>query len=163
MHRDVFAARLNETAAIARRFGQTFVTETLPEATRFRVFLNQSAETELRPDEAGFPHERKGPLELNEGEVVDLLWREGSVPEWIDVSLCGANRDATILQVLVCGRFTANEGLLYHVREGRPPFHVTSPPLPPGYEDGDRFSVSTIRPWAALDRTGHASRPRRQT
>src|SRR5688572_12212046 len=42
---------------------------------------------------------------------------------------------------MCCGRFTAQDELLYHEREGRPPFHVTGPTLPVNYEDGQRFSI----------------------
>ncbi len=51
--------------------------------------------------------------------------------------------------MLCCGRFTANEQLLYYEDgEGeRMPFHVKSPPLPPSYdpESGERFSLNWLR------------------
>jgi len=63
--------------------------------------------------------------------------------------------------VLSCGRFTANESLLYHEHEGRPPIHVVGPSLPPDWQEGERFSLwwsVTARDRATLVRAvAHAS------
>ncbi len=83
--------------------------------------------------------------DLAEDEAIALLWREGTIPEWIDISVCDAVSGATIVELLVCGRFTANDALLYHQKPGRAPFHVVSPPLPPGHSEGQRFGLSDVR------------------
>jgi len=51
--------------------------------------------------------------------------------------------DATIVRVMACGRFTANESLLYHKQEGRAPFHVLGPSIPPDSmkDHPERFSL----------------------
>ena len=72
--------------------------------------------------------------------VVDELWRDGRVPEWMDLSVVDVAQGSTVLEALCCGRFTDDETLLYHKTEGAPPFHVTSPALPPNH-DGGRFSL----------------------
>ncbi|WP_437938183.1 hypothetical protein [Sorangium sp. So ce341] len=46
-----------------------------------------------------------------------------------------------MIDVVCCGRFTADERLLYHAHEGRPPFHVLGPTLPIDYKKGERFSI----------------------
>ncbi|XXY54867.1 hypothetical protein WME91_27425 [Sorangium sp. So ce269] len=43
-----------------------------------------------------------------------------------------------LLEVRVCGRFTAKAELLYHEREGWPPFHVLGPVLPPRWDESTR-------------------------
>src|SRR4029079_19531467 len=63
--------------------------------------------------------------------------------------------DASLLQLMCCGRFTADEGLLYHAREGCPPFHVTGPVLPVGYEDGQKFSIYDRSECWTLDDVDH--------
>jgi hypothetical protein len=68
------------------------------------------------------------------------LWRDGHVPQWINVAVLTETGTETIVELLCCGRFTADETRLYPVDEGRPPFHVLSPMLPPSY-DGGRFSI----------------------
>lgn len=113
----------------------------------FRLRLNSSYDgNPLVGDEVVFPadsaFERAEALATcDEQQVVAELWRDGRVPEWIDVAVMGETGTATLLQLLCCGRFTAQDDLLYHVREGRPPFHVTGPALPVDHEDGRKFSI----------------------
>lgn len=147
MEREVFAGRLREAAVAARDFARRFIEEPLPDPMLFRVRLNSSYDGDLRVgDEVVFPDDgsfqRAEELAAcSEEQVIDTLWRDGRVPEWIDVAVIGETGAATLLQLLCCGRFTAQENLLYHEREGRPPFHVTGPTLPPSYEDGQKFSI----------------------
>jgi hypothetical protein len=147
MQRDVFEQRLLSAADRARDLASRYVVEPLPAAVWFRILLNQSNDdlVPLRPGEVVFPDD--GGLDRAEmlracgaDLAVETLWRGGRVPEWIDVSVVDATDAATVLELLCCGRFTDDESLLYHLREGIAPFHVTSPPLPPGYTGG-RFSV----------------------
>jgi hypothetical protein len=63
------------------------------------------------------------------------------VPEWIDVSVIGTTGAFTLLELVCCGRFTANDDILYHQHQGRRPFQVVGPTLPVGYLDGQRFSI----------------------
>jgi len=53
----------------------------------------------------------------------------------------GVTAAATIIEILACGRFTANENLLYHIHAGRPPFQVGGPTLPNDWVEGLRFSI----------------------
>jgi hypothetical protein len=145
MDRATFSLRLGEALAAARRFGQEFVAEELPESVRCRVLLNQSNDQRLRPGEVTYPEEESPRELLDLEEALGLLWPSGSVPEWIDVAVAGVTAGFTIVELLVCGRFTSKEDLLYHREGGQPPFHVTSPALPPGHEEGERFSLSHVR------------------
>lgn len=149
MDRITFASRLADAAQHAVEFAREHVHEHLPDDVRFRVALNSSYDgNPLHPDERVYPDDRRAhPSErvsrLDIDELVDLLWRDGAVPEWIDFSVEAADQEATIVEVMSCGRFTTNEALLYHQREGRPPFHVLGPALPPeSMRDGPgRFSL----------------------
>lgn len=71
---------------------------------------------------------------LNEEQVVKYLWRDEKVPEWVDISVAFATNEYTCLSLLICGRFTATDKLLYHQSAGIPPFSVKSPWLPPDYD-----------------------------
>jgi hypothetical protein len=147
VEREVFARRLNEAATAARDFARKFIAEPLPDPMRFRLQLNSSYDGNPRVgDEVVFPEdsafERAEELKIcDEQQVVSELWRDGRVPEWIDVAVIGETGTATLLQLMCCGRFTGDEGLLYHAREGRQPFHVTGPVLPVGYQEGQKFSI----------------------
>lgn len=149
MDRSTFAERLHTASVAARDFARSFVLETLPDEMLFRVRLNQSYDgNPLHPDERVYSED--GALNLieklalcTEAEVVDLLWRENRVPEWLDIAVVGETGSETIMGLLCCGRFTANDQLLYHKKEGWPPFHAVGPALPPNHQNGQRFSIYT--------------------
>lgn len=147
MDRNLFAGRLREASVLARDFAREFIREPLPDDLRFRVHLNCSYDgNPLVEDEVVYPNDsafdRAMALhEVTEGQVLEALWRDGRVPEWIDLNVAGETGTATLIDVLSCGRFTAGERLLYHTREGRPPFHVLGPTLPVGHRKEERFSI----------------------
>jgi len=147
MDRETFGARFREAAAACRDVALQFVEEALPRALRFRLRLNSSYDgNPLHADEVVFPEDSapdraRQVLSCDAADVVAALYRSDRVPEWVNLSVIGATPAVTIIEVLACGRFTANEGLLYHRREGRPPFHVLGPTLPVGWVEGQRFSI----------------------
>jgi hypothetical protein len=120
MDRDLFAARLAGAAEAARAFAGTMIVENLPEQLVFR--LRGTALSKCDAETA-----------------VAELWREGHVPEWVNVSVADETGAATVIELLRCDRFTDDDTLLYHRREGSPPFHVLGPVLPP--DDGTPFSI----------------------
>ncbi|MEV4533013.1 hypothetical protein AB0J82_04185 [Asanoa sp. NPDC049518] len=146
MDREVFAARFVEAAASARAFAQRHVVEDLPEALVFRLRLNQSYDGHPpRPGEVRFPADSgidraTALLRCDAETVVAELWRDGRVPEWVNLSVVSETGAATVVEVVCCGRFTADEAVLYHAREGWPPFHVLGPSLPAAH-DGSPFSI----------------------
>jgi len=147
----VFATRFATAARHARDFARGFVVEALPESMMFRVLLNQSNDDiePLRTGEVVFPldsaeHRSQALRACDAQTVVDELWREGRVPEWVDLSVVDVEGGCTVVELLCCGRFTDDESLLYHRAEGRPPFHVTSPVLPPNHDE-KRFSLHWMR------------------
>lgn len=147
MKKEVFAARLRKAAEKSRDFSRRYLEEELPDEMRFRLRLNSSYDgNPLHEDERVFPEdgssERAAQVRsLSADEVVAELWRDGEVPEWLDISVMGLLGPATLMHIMCCGRFTSNENLLYHRRQGLAPFSVHGPVLPVGYEDGDRFSI----------------------
>ncbi|MGW0433637.1 hypothetical protein ACWDV4_14005 [Micromonospora sp. NPDC003197] len=147
MDRTTFAERLVSSAEAARRFAGTLVTEALPAALAFRVRLNRSNDAHVspQPGEVRFPQDSNPDRDralrwCDESAVVDVLWRDGRVPEWVNLSVIDRTSTVTLVEVVCCGRFTDDESRLYHVQEGTPPFHVLGPTLPPGH-DGSRFSI----------------------
>lgn len=145
MDRAVFAARFGEAAEMSRVFAQTLVSERLPADVSFRVRLNRSYPgARLRPGEVTYPDDggweqdfalRRCDLDT----AVSALWRDGRVPEWINLTAVDRDESATVIEAVCCGRFTVDDDLLYR-QSGPPPFHVLGPPLPPGH-DGSRYSL----------------------
>ena len=132
-----------QASARALSSARAHVFNHLPDECLYLLFPNQSYDGHpLEADEEIFPTESLpqkkylGPLDLE--QVVDHLWRSGKVPEWINVSLEACDVHKSYLQLLCCGRFTANEDLLYHQSAGRPPFQVLSPNLPPRWESVEK-------------------------
>ena len=143
MERHVFAQRLVDAATLAREFARNYIEEQLPDAMRFHVRLNSSYDgNPLHADERVFPEDSGRELvDCAVEEAVAVLFRARAVPEWINVSVHAADRERTTIELLSCGRYTENETLLYHQQEGRPPFHVLGPTLPPDWKQGERFSI----------------------
>ncbi|GAA2624661.1 hypothetical protein GCM10010399_65040 [Dactylosporangium fulvum] len=118
----------------------------MPETLVLRVRLNRSYDGHPpRPGEVRYPGDsawrRAAELSRCDPETaVSELWRDGRVPEWVNLAVAGRTGTATVVEVVCCGRFTDDDARLYHAEEGTPPFHVVSPILPPQY-DGTPFSV----------------------
>jgi len=144
---ELFRARLELASERAREFAGQWIEERLPEPLRFRVRLNQSYDGDpLHADERVFPEDSDAEIapalaDCSLDEVVATLWREGLVPEWIDASVIGEREHCTLIELRCCGRFTANDELLYHREAGRPPFQVVGPTLPVDHEQGRKFSI----------------------
>jgi hypothetical protein len=145
MDRETFAQRLHQASIAARDFSRQFFLETLPDEMLFRVRLNQSYEgNRLDADERLYPDDSI--LNLTEKlarctgeEAVNVLWREGRVPEWVDISVVAKTGSATIMQLVCCGRFASDEQLLYHAERGQSPFQVVGPNCPPDFQG--KFSI----------------------
>ncbi len=147
MDRILFQQRFEQASARAREFARRFVEEALPDELCLRVQLNASYDgNPLRGDEVVYPGDAgteraRGLVRCRVDQAVEALWRDGKVPEWINLSVIGVRPEATVLEALCCGRYTAQEELLYHKPGGLPPFHILGPALPVGYEESSRFSL----------------------
>ena len=147
MTREAFADLLHRASLLDRDFASQHVHNVLPASFRYLVHLNQSHDWEpLRPDQRVFPGdaatfgESIGPLEAE--SVVALLWREGHIPEWVDISVEHMDAEHTYLGLLCCGRFTSDDSRLYYARADQGPFGIKSPRLPPRWaESNERFEL----------------------
>lgn len=147
MEKNLFHQHLIDATGHAFKFATEHVHNHLPDVLRYIVHLNQSFdENPLKPGEHVYPDdveqhgEQTGPL-LAE-QVVALLWRDGTVPEWIDISVVRTDGKHTYMQLLCCGRFTDRKEHLYYLNSGVCPFGIKSPVLPPQWERGnERFDL----------------------
>jgi hypothetical protein len=141
--RITFEARLRTAAQRAVVFARQYVQQPLPDEVAFFVYPNQSYDGNPRVgDEVVFPDEAlpkghgHGPWSAE--DVLTFLWRQGKVPEWINAAVQAVDGPKSLIGLRCCGRFTAQEELLYHRHpDGVPPFSVKSPALPPGWESLD--------------------------
>jgi hypothetical protein len=144
MDKVTFSERLREITAINRDFAARFVSNELPLSSRYVVRLNQSFDgNPLKQGERVFPNDTDPAMPLAADEVVDLLCRNNLVPEWIDISIERADSEHTYFQLLCCGRFTADDPLLYYRDGGSAPFGCKSPSFPPRWsEEQGRFDLN---------------------
>lgn len=146
MKREIFVEHFYAAAAAALSLARQFVLEKLSDKLIFCVRLNQSHDSNLRPDQKVYPEDStpQRAQELHrcrEEQLVQALWRDGTVPEWVDIAVVGQTASETVIELRCCGRFTGDESRLYHQQAGIPPFSVHGPSLPPGYKSGDLFSI----------------------
>ena len=149
MDKNVFHQNFDKAIEVVIPFSSRFVTNLLPSDYLLLVYPNMSYDgNPLVGDEQIFPEDslREGQKfigPLNDLEVIEFLWRNGKVPEWINVSVSTYDEKFTYLELICCGRFTAGMGL-YHTNEGYPPFHVLGPNLPPHWksvEESGKFDL----------------------
>ena len=146
MRREVFAEHFRDAVVASKEIARFIVDERLPSADCFRLRLSRSDHRiPLLADEVLFQessvdgHDRSslcGRL-----EAVLLLWRNGAVPEWVNIRVAGVTRTATVFDIIFSERFTTNGSLLYHRDGGVPPFNVLEPDAPIGREPGRSFSL----------------------
>ena len=135
--RTAFAEHFAGAVDAAVAFAATIVRQRLPSSRRFLIEPNASFDDNpLRDDEQLSPDDslprRKFVGPFTAEEAVGWMWRDGKVPEWVDVSLYRADRQQTFVSLVCCGRFTGLERRLYYRRPGDlPPFGIKSPVLPP--------------------------------
>ncbi|MAT70918.1 MAG: hypothetical protein CMJ58_15495 [Planctomycetaceae bacterium] len=146
LSRDTFKKHLEEAATLARDFTRTLVTNTLPDTIAYTIHYGCSYDgNPLVQDEKTFPEDYdKDPITTESAEEVTAnLWRDGFVPEWINVTVSREDGQFTHIQLKCCGRYSAMPRQMYHIHEGRPPFHVLGPPMPPDYnrEDTVKFNL----------------------
>src|SRR5688572_20873364 len=147
MTRDDFSQNLHKATLSSHTKALVFVENELKPPFAFLLKLNQSfdgnplANGEVIPKEMRSKGEEAiGPL--SHDEVVTLLWRDGFVPEWVDIMPWEAKADGLTFRLICCGRFAEREPLLYHAKEGYPPFHAPGVWTPPDWkslEDTGRF------------------------
>ena len=139
MKRETFREHFERAAARAFELARSMVRNHLPPLHDYSVHLNQSHDDHpLRPGECVFPDdvarlgEIVGPLDAD--AVVNLLWRDGLIPEWIDISVEDADSELTHFTLLTCGRFTDRAEHLYYSDTDVCPFGIKSPVLPPYWQ-----------------------------
>lgn len=113
-------------------FTRTLVYNKLPENIRYKIYLNCSYDENLEKGEKTFSEDLKNrSRKINEpDEIVKLLWRNGLVPEWINVTVYDVDDNFTYLMLECCGRFSSKPKQMYHIHEGKAPFHILGPPMP---------------------------------
>jgi hypothetical protein len=144
MRRDDFHFRLLAATYAALRFGQGYVTNQLPLDVRYIALLNQSYDGNREDDEVVYPAD-DGRIEsdLTDVAIVELVHRQDLCPQWIDISVAGADQSVTFVRLLCCGRYHSNESRMHYYQNGSQPFGIKSPDLPEGWQEGVKFELES--------------------
>lgn len=140
MDKAQFKQNLEKSLEGLIEFTQEMVVNKLPLKHLFIIKTNCSFDgNQLVEDEEIFPDDKINEWSsinpANQQTVIDYLWRNGKVPEWINVQVERCDETYTYISLECCGRYTASDKLLYHKNEERPPFHSLSPSIPLRYFD----------------------------
>lgn len=140
-----FRTRLDTATINAVRFASTMVLNQLPAEFRYSIILNASYDDLRLSDEKIYPQDN-GVIHKNveAGDVVHLLFRDGRVPQWIDIAVACTDGQYTHLCLDCCGRYHADDSRLYYNESGIPPFGVKSPILPCNYNKAEKFSLQSM-------------------
>ncbi|PHR90919.1 MAG: hypothetical protein COA78_34305 [Blastopirellula sp.] len=148
MTEETFQKHLIEASDFIVEATREYVDDVLPDEFRFLVVPNSSFDgNPLEDDEEIFPKESipewttKPPMDAC--SVINDLYRNGKVPEWINVYVDSSDNEYTYLLLECCGRFTAMEKHLYHAGKGVPPFStkIEMPSLDYELESHGKFQL----------------------
>jgi hypothetical protein len=152
--RDEFVYRLQLASRYTLEFSRRYVWNTLPEHCRYLVRLGEGdrhlecvGEMISAEDAQRWP-EHVGPLDV--AGVVAWLWRDSTIPEWINIRADFADETSSYLELLHCARFTDQDHRLDFPWEDTSPFQVLGPCLPRvGYrvEDDGTFDLHWYHKW----------------
>ena len=139
MNRPRFEELLLKASRTVVAFTREFVWNPIPDAVQYRVYPNMSYDK--HPDGrilTDYPEDSKLARESlvfsDPSQVVDFLWREGRVPEWIDVQIKEVSEQHATVELICCGRYTADENAMYYSQSDMGPFGVKGPALPPEWK-----------------------------
>lgn len=143
MTREEFTRNLSQATLRSHELALMAVENELRQPFSFLVELNQSYDGNPLTSGEVIPEVMRarggqsiGPL--THEEVVNLVWLDGLVPEWIDIIPWKAAATGLSFQLTCCGRFAEGEPLLYHAKEGYPPFHAPGVWIPPDWESVEK-------------------------
>jgi len=86
---------------------------------KFEVLFNSSSDVHVSEQEPLFNKEDEHVVICqNLHEVVDLLWRDSKVPEWIDVAVKAAAKDYTLLELRCSDRYTGERDKMVYSNRG---------------------------------------------
>lgn len=139
MDRDQLADRLRLATTRTVEFSRRFVWNELPDECRYLVSRGRAgANLTLKAGETVYPADVPGQFNhiavLDLGGVVALLWREGKIPEWINLTVTSADESCTYIELMYCSRFTDQDHRLYYQTSDTSPIVVCGPSIPPGWK-----------------------------
>lgn len=129
MTKEEFLFRLQGASFLALKFAENYVKNKLYTEFRYDVTL-------IKPE-----NRSKEFHEIREDEAADLIFKEGRVPTWIDISVSKVKKKQTIINLLCSRDYSDKKEDLYYTEGGSEPFGIKSPILPFWYKEGQKFKL----------------------
>jgi len=130
-----FLTYLTSASYHATKFAERYVRNKMVYDFKFEVRLKLSSDPHATDQDHLFNKEDEGVVICqNLHEVVDLLWRDSKVPEWIDVAVKAAAKDYTLLELRCSDRYTGERDKMVYSNRGQGPFGIKSPSLSIGFD-----------------------------
>lgn len=139
MHKNHFKDNLKKSTLSAIEFGVKFINNKISNNITYDVALNCSYDENLIDYEIYREDDKKLIKDIDLDKVVEVLYRNGKVPAWINISICKSNKRNTRLMLECAGRYTDDLSNLYYVSSGTHPFGVKSPQMLPWIKEGDKY------------------------
>jgi len=144
MTKEEFLILINGASFFSFKFAEQYLKNDLIPEFRYDVFLNTSKDDPSFTQFDVYPEDNerieKG---LTDKEVRDLIYRNGKVPVWIDISVYKSDKKTTTFKLLCAGRYSDNKEEFYYHKGGTGPFGIKSPNLPVDYKEGRKFKLET--------------------
>jgi len=141
-----FQSLMKKASTAALDFARRYVTDSLPSALRFHLKLNQSNDDEVASGDRVYPDDNGVEcIEATIHAVASRLLRDQRCPQWIDISVEGVGDDFTQMELLCCGRYTANSARMYYHDRGMGPFGIKSPVLPINHDGKTKFKMKRVQ------------------
>ena len=146
MEKPDFHSLLNNSTKLCVDFAENYVLDVLSKNVKYKVLFNVSQDNPDLEQFDIYPKDNNRVVQLvSDAEVVELLYRNGKVPVWIDISVESAHNGFTVIQLLCSGRYSAASNEFYYSKSGTGPFGIKSPTFPPNYKDGTKFKLKKTK------------------
>jgi len=144
MNREEFYKNFDSAIISLFDLSKKYCLNQFPDKTLFDiVFDNPNKINYLTPEnQLIFRHISSKKIKNISSETVkELLWQNGHVPLYSDVSISHITSSISYIQLFTSKRFSNNDENIMHKIEGCPPFHVQVR-LPANYVENIKFDIN---------------------
>ncbi|MCM8543566.1 MAG: hypothetical protein NE328_25075 [Lentisphaeraceae bacterium] len=141
MNGNEFCKRFQLASYFCRDFTNRHIKEELPPALLYNFALTERLQAES--DKIVLNHQaflKSQLVKLTPKEAAGILYKNEEIPVWVDLFVGYYDDNYTYIEVTFSEDYTNDESLLFHQKEGYPPFHAVGPTVPEGWksieEDG---------------------------
>lgn len=143
MNKDEFLNLLRTSTYTCCEFAKNYITDNLLKDFKYIVILNVSTDDPSLLQFDVYPEDSGKKVELiDEKDVEDLLYRNGKIPVWIDISVECIHQNKTVIRLLCAGRYSdKSQDYYYNHHDTVSPFGIKGPVFPIGYVKGEKFRL----------------------